>query len=121
MENLKGLYDFLVATATFDAPRGYHGTMAARPALEIGTGGTHSPAALQGEEILLCDINAEERGFQPLHEGLKTARDRREQRNVIETFLKNSEVGKRLRRRIEDRLRKNVGDLLTAAAALHEV
>jgi hypothetical protein len=120
MENLRQLHNFLVATATFDAPRGYHGTMAARPALEIGTGGTHSPAALQGEEILLCDINAEERGFQPLHEGLKTARDRREQRDAIEAFLKN-EVGKRLRRRIEDRLRKNVGDLLTAAAALHEV
>jgi hypothetical protein len=121
MENLKGLYDFLVATATFDAPRGFNGAMDARPALEIGTGGTHSPAELQGDEILLCDICTEERGFQPLHEGLKTARDRREQRNVIETFLKKSEVGKRLRRRIEDRLRKNVGDLLTAAAALHEV
>jgi hypothetical protein len=121
MENLKGLYDFLVATATFDAPRGYHGAMAARPALVIGAGGTHSPATLQGEEIILCDINAEGRGFQPLHEGLRAARDRSEQRDAIEAFIKNSEVGKHLRRRIEDRLRKNVGDLLTAAAALHEV
>jgi hypothetical protein len=118
MENLKRLYEFLVASATFEAPRGYHGAMEFRPALEIGEGGTHSPAALQGDEIVLCDINAEERGFAPLGDALRTARDRREQRNAIETFLKTSEAGKRLRRQIEDRLRKSVGDLLTTAAAL---
>ena len=77
MENLKELHELLVATATFDAPRGFHGEEAARPALVIGAGGTHSPAKLQGDEILLCDVNPEEIGFQPLHEGLKTARDRR--------------------------------------------
>jgi hypothetical protein len=120
MENLKKVYDFLVATATFDAPRGYHGVMASRPAAEIAAGGTSSPCALQGEQILLCDLNAEERGFTPLCEGLRSARDRAEQRDAIEAFLR-SDFGRKLRRRIEDRLRKDSASLLTAAAALREV
>ena len=121
MKNLKRVYDFLVATATFDSPRGYHGEMSPRPAAEIAAGGTHSPCALQGDKILLCDLYTEERGFTPLCDGLRSARDRVEQRNVIEAFLENSDVGRKLRRRIEDRLRKDVSALLTAAAALWEI
>ena len=85
--------------------------------LEISGGGTVHPCDIQGEKIALCDVGSQREEIAALAEGLRSADSRVAQIRAIGSFCK-SPACRVLRRRAEEKLRKDPESFLRVIAAL---